>query len=347
MDYNNIKLSIIIPVYNTEKYIQRCLDSVMEAIDDEMEVLIINDGSPDDSESIILTYLEKSNQLRYFKKENGGLSDVKNYGIERARGEYIIFLDSDDYIESDMYKKMLEVLEKDNSEVVVCDIRMVYENDSKLNRVESCNNINRNNIFFQIVDTPLMAASWNKIVKKSLYEGLDFPKGMNNEDISVTPIILGKAKKISIVNEPFYNYVQRSGSIQNSQFGENRFVILKTSKLALERAKIFDKAKQEEIKGSIYLHQILALALYSIRQQKFNRRKELLNKYMNLVETDFKDIFDNTYVSEMKTWGSIYKKVYSTMAFSLLKNKHYNIASIFFGVYNVSISLKNATKRLF
>ena len=107
------ELSIIIPVYKTEKYLSKCLDSVLKAIDNRMEVLIINDGSPDHSEEIILRYIEENpNVFQYYKKQNGGLSDVKNYGLTKAKGDFVIFLDSDDYIEPGIYRDMLSKLIK-------------------------------------------------------------------------------------------------------------------------------------------------------------------------------------------------------------------------------------------
>lgn len=134
LDSNKIKLSIIIPVYNTEKYLRKCLNSVVAAVDgieNVVEVLIINDGSPDNSETIITEFCDKYKWMRPFKKDNGGLSDVKNFGLMRAKGTYAIFLDSDDYVEPGMYRDMLEQGEKEEADIIVCDIKLVYDDPSK------------------------------------------------------------------------------------------------------------------------------------------------------------------------------------------------------------------------
>ena len=260
MDYKNIQLSIIIPVYNTEPFLRKCLQSVVTAVDgieELVEVLIINDGSPDNSAIIIDEFCEKyGTWMKQFTKPNGGLSDVKNYGLERANGKYIIFLDSDDYIEPEMYKDMLKKIDEEAADVVVCDIRLTYDDETK-NKIWPCAIETRNGEFAKVMDMSMMPASWNKIVKKDLYNGLTFPVGLNNEDVAVTPIVLARAKKIAIIHKAYYNYYQRTGSIQNSKFNEKRFVILKTSKMCMDRITGLSDEKIEIIKGSIYLHQVL------------------------------------------------------------------------------------------
>lgn len=305
----NIKLSIIIPVYNTSLYLRKCLDSVIKALDkvnEQVEVLIINDGSTDNSGTIIDEYCKKYSDIMVcFTKENGGLSDVKNYGLQRANGEYIIFLDSDDYIDDMMYVDMLEMANREDADVVVCDIKLVYD-DANKNMVYPCATVSRQGIFAQVIDMNMMPASWNKLVRRSLYDGLVFPVGMNNEDVPVTPIVLARAKKIIAINKPYYNYYQREGSIQNSAFNEKRFVILKTAQLCIERLAEVPEDKKEVIKGSLYVHQVLSLAFYPIRKEKFSNRYKLLKKYMEQVHDMFPDIWDNYEVKEYATWGGIF-----------------------------------------
>lgn len=329
-------LSVIVPVYNTSKYLKKCLTSLQSALsktNDKIEVLIINDGSTDDSEEIILGFCSDTRFI-YFKKENGGLSDVKNYGLKRAKGDYIIFLDSDDYIESDMYLKMLSVVNKEKADVVICNINLVFEN-GRNDELHPCYTSSRNTIFWQIVDIPMMAASWNKIIKKELYDNLPFPAGLNNEDIAVTPIVLGRANKISLCTDIAYNYLQRSDSIQNSVFSEKRFVVIDTAKLCMERMKELDIEKQLQIKGSVYLHQVLALALYNIRREKFSLRYKLLKKYMKIVEREFPDIWNVNEIYEFTTWGSPLLQLYRKLSIYLLKNKYYLLICIYFQITNL------------
>ena len=105
------KLSVIVPVYNTELYLDKCLESIVNQTFDDIEIIVVNDGSPDNSEGIIQKYIRNyPNKIKYFKKENGGLSDSKNFGVEKATGEYITFVDSDDYIDHDLYLQLLECM---------------------------------------------------------------------------------------------------------------------------------------------------------------------------------------------------------------------------------------------
>ena len=342
MDCNDIRLSVIVPVYNTSAYLRRCLDSVLDSfgmLKENAEVLLINDGSTDNSGDIIAEYCEKYPQyFKRFDKPNGGLSDVKNYGLKRACGEFIIFLDSDDYIERDMYLDMLDTAKREQADVVVCDIKLVYDDPSR-NVVWPCAVKIRKGNFAQVIDMSMMPASWNKIVKRKLYEGLSFPVGKNNEDVAVTPIVLGRANRISVIDRPYYNYYQRSGSIQNSSFNESRFVILETAKLCMERMKELDPKKQEQIKGSVYLHQVIALPFYPIRMEPFQKRYDLLVKYMNQVEELFPDLWDNFEIRELMTWGSPFVQIYRRISALLLRRRHYLLTSIFWWFVNVVFDL--------
>lgn len=337
LGYKEKELSIIIPVYNTEPYLRRCLDSVVSAtkrIKDRIEVLIINDGSTDGSPVIIEEYCNKYEYLVQYNKENGGLSDVKNYGLKYAQGRYVIFLDSDDYVDENMYDEMLETLHKENADVVVCDIELTYD-DPKKNVIHSCTVQTRTGIFHQVIDMTMMPASWNKIVKKELYDGLSFPVGKNNEDVAVTPIVLARAKKIAAVNKPFYKYYQREGSIQNSGFSEKRFVILDTAEICMQRLQGLDDAKVEQIKGSVYLHQILALPMYPIRREPFKKRHFLLVKYMKRVKQLFPDIWDICEIKEFVTWDTKWVQWSRKVSIFMLKHGWYFCLCIFWSICNV------------
>lgn len=301
---------------------------------DRVEVLIINDGSTDDSPEIIKEYSELFSYFKPFHKENGGLSDVKNYGLQRALGEYVIYLDSDDYIDPRMYMAMLQKIEEEQADIVVCDVELVYD-DPNRNVIHSCTVESRDTVFNKVIDMTMMTASWNKIVKKELYNGLEFPVGKNNEDVAVTPIVLAKAKKIAVVHEAFYKYYQREGSIQNSQFSEKRFVILETAKLCMERMDNIDADKIERIKGSVYLHQVLALPMYPIRREKFANRYKMLKGYMAIVEEYFPDIWSCFEVKEFLTWDTKWVQISRRISIFLLRKRLYLLLSLYWTPCNI------------
>lgn len=294
---DEILLSIIIPVYNVEKYLEKCLKSVFKNLPIKTEVIIINDGSPDNSEEMIKKYIKKHKEIKYIKKDNGGLSSVKNVGLKEAKGKYIIFLDSDDYVSSNMYSTMLKKIIDTDADLVYCDVLMIYENNTV--QYVKMQNTNYSEPLMQILDNNLMAASWNKIVKRKLYDNLEFPEGLNNEDVAVSPQLFLKAKKIEYIPSPFYKYVQRSGSIQNSGFNEKRFVIFDTAKICFEAVKTCDSKSYEMIIGTIINHQILAILIYLIMPIK---NKEMKRKYIEMFCEKFNelgiDVTNNYYVCE-------------------------------------------------
>ncbi len=339
MDCNNVKLSVIVPVYNTSAYLEKCLTSIVEAVSilkEKVEVLIINDGSTDGSQEIIDRFCDAYPQYFIgYSKENGGLSDVKNYGLQRAHGEFVIFLDSDDYIDKNMYLEMLKVAEQEDADIVVCDIKLVYD-DAARDEVRPCAVKSRADAFSQVIDMSMMPASWNKLTRRKLYDGLTFPVGKNNEDVAVTPIVLGRAKKICIVEKPFYHYYQRTGSIQNSSFDERRFVILETAKMCDERIVELDEEKQEKIRGSVYLHQVLALPFYPIREEKLKKRYHLLKKYMKRVNELFPNIWDNFEIREFLTWENRFVRFYRKISVGLMKKNLFALTAVFWSFVNMS-----------
>ena len=260
---DDVLLSIIMPVYNTEKYLNKCFKSFVKTLPMKTEVIVINDGTKDNSEEIILKYAEEYNFIKYIKKENGGLSSVKNLGLSLAKGRYIIYIDSDDYVSSDMYSTMLKKAIAKEADMVYCDVLMVYD---KSVRYCSTTNYDTNDKLMQFLDGSLMAASWNKMVKKELYKDLSFPEKLNNEDVAVTPLLFLRSKKILKISSPFYKYVQRAGSIQNSGFSNKRYMIFDTAKICFDRIK---KEKYSEnirlkVEGAVVTHQILAMLIYLI-----------------------------------------------------------------------------------
>ena len=342
------KVNLIVPCYNEAEALPLFkdeLNKVIQTLDQyTFEILLINDGSTDSSGAICQEYARKDNRIIYIEKENGGLSDVKNYGLKYARGTYVIFLDSDDYVPENMYQELLDKIKENNADVAVCDIKLKYDDDC-MDEMRSCITMSRDEVFSQVIDMSMMPASWNKIVKKELYKDLTFPVGKNNEDVAVTPIVLGRAKKIVTTNNTFYNYYQRQGSIQNSEFNEKRFIILETAQICMERIKELPPKKQEIIKGSIYLHQILSLAFYPIKRERFKKRYELLKKYMEKVNHMFPDIWNNYEIKEFVTWQGVFYRTYRKISVYLLKHKFYYMTAVFWAFCNKAEYLNDLRKK--
>lgn len=207
------KVSVIVPVYNVYDYLGKCLDSLVNQTLKELEIVIVNDGTPDNSDELIKKYSKKYKNIKYFIKENGGLSDARNFGIEKATGEYIAFLDGDDYVEYDMYEKMYDKAKENDFDMVVCDLNYVYP--QKIVRAYSNISYDTNDIKKTMLN--IYPAAWNKIFKKDLFKNnIRFKKGVWFEDVEFIYRMLPYIKNIGVIDEPFCQYVQRSGSITNT-----------------------------------------------------------------------------------------------------------------------------------
>ena len=209
------KVSVIVPVYNVEKYLEKCLDSLVNQTLKDIEIIIVNDGSPDNSQEIIDKYVKKYSNIKAYQKENGGLSDARNYGIKLATGDYIAFLDSDDYVRTDMYKKMYEKAVGGNFDMVVCDINYIFENSDEVQRAYS--NLKTDTTDIKKVMLNIYPAAWNKIFKRKLFQtGIEFKKGVWFEDVEFIYRMLPHVKTIGVIHESFNQYLQREGSITKS-----------------------------------------------------------------------------------------------------------------------------------
>ncbi len=235
----DILLSVIIPVYNTEEYLERCLDSVIKAlkkIDFNTEVIVINDGSKGNVSEIIKEYLnEFPNLIRYIVQENKGRGATRNIGVNKSKGKYLHFVDSDDYVSEDIYNFMLKTITNDSTDIVICDFQSVDSKNTKKNCYVKVRNNNIKNFKYGFFDELILPACWNKIIKKDLFNGILFPEDINYEDLATIPLIVLKAKKIEYVPKMLYNYIQNENSVMNEKFGVNQLNIIKALEIICDR----------------------------------------------------------------------------------------------------------------
>ena len=207
------KFSIIVPVYNTEKYVKRCLDSIKSQTFKDYEVIIVNDGSTDNSSDIISKY-----SYKVINQENQGLSMARNNGVKDASGEYLIFLDSDDYIEKDLLKEINNSL-SNNPDLVRYQIKEVFDNKDDINYEETpFDNKNGVGAFKLITNYHFVENAWAYAIKREFYlkEKFSFKKGTYHEDFGLIPLVIIKSKIVNSINYVGYCYYQRDGSIMNS-----------------------------------------------------------------------------------------------------------------------------------
>ena len=210
-----MRLSIIVPIYNVEKYLRKCLESLVSQNLCDMEIILVNDGSPDNSQMIIEEYESAFPFVKGFVKENGGLSDARNYGITKASGDYIAFVDSDDYVDRQMFKSMLEIAEKGNFDIVVCDFEEIYPDHIRQGSSRLKQDLkSRQEVKAHMCD--IYPSVWNKLYKRSLFETIRFKKNVWFEDVEMFYRMLPFVNSIGVIHEPFYKYMQREGSISKS-----------------------------------------------------------------------------------------------------------------------------------
>lgn len=207
------KVSVIVPIYNVEKYLEKCINSLLSQTLENIQIILVNDGSKDNSGNIAKEY-EKNNKNRviYVEKENGGLSDARNYGLKYATGDFIAFLDSDDYIEKNAYEEMYNKAIEENADYVECDFIWEFPNKIRVDKQYPYKNKKEMLSFVRVV-------AWNKLIKRQVIRdnSLEFPKGLRYEDVEFTYKLIPFVNKFAYVDKPFIHYVQREGSIANVQ----------------------------------------------------------------------------------------------------------------------------------
>jgi CDP-glycerol glycerophosphotransferase len=251
---NKYKVSIIVPVYNVEKYLKQCMESLVNQTLREIEIITVNDGSPDNSIEILERYAKKyPDKVKVFSTENRGVSHARNYGLDRASGDYVMFVDSDDYIELDMAKKLYRKAIKDHNDLVMCARYNVYEVEGKKEPRRKVLKIFSMNQNFKMSERKFELAHaspfpWDKLYKRSLLEGIRFPEGIRFEDLVVAFEAVTRAESIGVVHEPLYNYRKTTqGGFLNS-FSEATKDIVTAFGLLFDFMKehdLFDTFKEE------------------------------------------------------------------------------------------------------
>ena len=280
-----VKVSVIVPVYNVEKYLKKCLESLINQSLKDIEIIIVNDGSPDNSEEIILNYQKKYKNIKYLKKENGGLSDARNYGLKYATGDYISFIDSDDYIDKYMLEKMYNKALKNNLDIVICDSIEVY--DEKEVHKKSNYHYSNNDTKNYIISPPMVCI---RLFKKNLLNYLKFKKGIYYEDLNLTPSMAKYTNKIGFIEEGLYYYVQRDNSImKQKKFNKN---LLDIFEVLEHNKKLLEKDYKDEVEY-LYLQHLLRTA--SLRFLDYKESKELLKKVNTTIRNYYPNYKNNIY----------------------------------------------------
>ncbi|MFA1820241.1 glycosyltransferase family 2 protein [Virgibacillus oceani] len=268
------KVSIIVPLYKVEKYIHRCIDSITEQTYEDLEIILVNDGSPDNCGEIAEEYRKKDSRIKVIHKENGGLSDARNYGMRPVTGEYTMFIDSDDWIERDMVACLLENCLKFNADVV--QGAFYYAHDDQLLFDDRIYKENKDFAIFNkkeamrelVMNEKVKNFAWGKLYKTELIRDIPFKKGVLFEDVFWAHQVIDRVEKFILISRPFYYYYQREDSIVATYTLRNLDMIkgLKERHRFLES--FYPKLREES------LRLILKMCLIHYQLLWLNRKKD-------------------------------------------------------------------------
>ncbi len=227
-------ISVIVPVYNVEKYLRKCLDSILNQTYQNFEVILVNDGSTDDSGKICNEYALRNPVIKAFHKKNGGLSEARNYGVVYAKGEYVTFIDSDDYIDEHYLERMKKALNLSNADIVIVGQIDETEDGNILGiKGDSKEEIKilspMQTLEKMCYEREIGTSAWGKLYRIEYIRKNPFPKGKLYEDLATVYKIIGDSGKIVLLSSTFYHYIQRPGSIRNSTWNENVMDIMDAS----------------------------------------------------------------------------------------------------------------------
>lgn len=277
-----MKFSLVVPVYNVEKYIEKCLSSILNQSYSNYEVIIVNDGTKDNSQLIIDKFTQRDSRFKSYIKDNGGLSDARNFGVSKAEGDYLLFIDSDDYIEKDLLKLLNNIILDNHADtdIVRYNLNVVDENYnliSKNNDIRLFGNKKNNILKNKFVEPAWLYAYKTEFFKSNQFQ---FPKGKIHEDFYLTLLILDKAKNVDILNYNGYNYVQRENSIMSNK---DYTKIKKRVKDFIEH----NEFHRKNIKNKYILSYSNKSLLFKVRELKGNDFKNEIGK-ITLHISDFK-----------------------------------------------------------
>ncbi len=289
-------ISIVIPVYKVEKYLEKCIESVLKQTYTNLQIILVDDGSPDNCGKICDEYAKRDSRIDVIHKVNGGLSEARNVGISKAKGRYIGFVDSDDYIKENMYEILLNLIKEYNADASICNLYDVIEGKEYIrNKNNGIQEYSRLDILKEVLlDKNIQSYAWNKLYKKELFDEVKYPIGKKYEDIGTTFYIFEKCNKIVVTSEPEYYYLKRSDSLVNNVTESTVFDYME---LILQRyLYINDNIKELRQYNDYYLVKTLLTANNDIKElkqieektkQKYN---ELYNISKEILRTNYSNL---------------------------------------------------------
>lgn len=320
-----MKITIIVTIYNIEKYIEKCIQSLISQSYKNLEILLVDDGSSDNSAEICRKYETEDNRVKYLKKKHEGVSSARNFGMDNASGQYILFVDGDDYMRQDAVESLVTELLKNEYDILVYNYYVVYDTEIKMPHIKTYNE-DKNKKYILYTNSPC-----DKIFKTDFLKnnGIKFPEGIIYEDLAVIPSLVGYTDNIGFLEEYLYYYVQHPNSIMHiKEFNANRddkFKALENLKKRFIKTDSFEKFYSE----IEYLYIKNLLIMYSLEVFPYSPEiyKSRIDNALSVMNNEFPNWCKNVYLGKQ----SKLKKLY----LYFLKNKMLMPAKIMGDVFNV------------
>lgn len=283
------KISIIVPIYNVEQFLEECVKSILNQTYQDLEVILVNDGSTDRSSEICDELAATDGRIIVFHQNNQGTSEARNTGLKLATGQYIGFVDSDDVIHPNMYEWLMAALQEEKAEVAICHERAFYDrncnfDEMNLKHIEKVEN--REQLFSHFMDvwTGPINFVWNKLYNRELFDGIRFQKGIKMEDMFIQVDVLQRVTKAVWIREALYGYRQRSGSIMNSD--NDDIYIYWAEALMHQRTVIYETHMEKlALKSDVYTLKMLVRLQYKAQKEgKKEIRKKLYQTYSKKIK---------------------------------------------------------------
>lgn len=353
-EINNIKVSVIIPVYNTELYLERCLNSIINQSFKNIELIIVNDNSTDNSPNIIKSFMQKYDNIKYIdNKENKGVSNCRNEAIKISEGEYILFVDSDDYLDENMIETMYNEATTNDLDIAICGYYLDYEDGNSQNKIinlEENKIYDGNEILSEILHhkNGITGHSWNKMLKASIIKENDiqYPEHMKiYEDVAFFSKLFPYCKKIKNIKKTFYHYIQRNNSSIKTI---DERVILDTEEIVMlvnkniNELNLMDKFKNEYCAFVMRMFSVASHKIYSYSNNSTIQKeyiKRLMTSDILNIKENYRE-FDSSY-----TYDLFHKiSLISLKISNCNPNTYHIIYKYLFKMQNLSIHMYKAVK---
>lgn len=291
------KISVIVPVYNVEQYLERCVNSIINQTYENLEIILVDDGSTDRSGEMCDSFAEKDERIKVVHKENGGASAARNRGLDICLGEYVTFVDSDDWLDIHMYKDLMELMVNMDADIVECNWEVIYDEMKDIKQpvteVTVLRQVEAEKALFDGSGRATILP-WNKIYKKNLFKNNRFPEGMMCEDQWLLPKIYMMCKKTVYTNQKYYYYYQSPNSVMRASFGKKNLAALVSFE---ETRNLYINNDLEELVELCDATYCFLLIKYYNLSKKFLEDKSICGKIRNCYKKRLQNFLKNKYLN--------------------------------------------------